>query len=85
MSAGAAVASPAHRGRVARVWRRVRRNRLGAAALVVIGLVTLAAVLAPWVAPYDPDATDPQAATTTSASSPRSRRLASSTSHTPSR
>jgi peptide/nickel transport system permease protein len=62
MSAGAAVASPAHRGRAARVWRRVRRNRLGAVALVVIGLVTLAAVLAPWVAPYDPDATDPQAA-----------------------
>ena len=62
MNVRVAVASPARVGRAARVWRRARRNRLGVGALVVVGLVTLAAVLAPWAAPYDPDATDPQAA-----------------------
>lgn len=58
--AGEVAARPA--GGASRLWRRARRNRLGFAALVAIGLVTLVAALAPWVAPYDPDATDPQAA-----------------------
>lgn len=41
-----------------RLWTRIRRNRLSFAALCVIGLIALAAVFAPWVAPYMPDATD---------------------------
>jgi peptide/nickel transport system permease protein len=45
----------------ARLWRRARRNALSFAALLVIALITLLALVAPWVAPYDPDATDAQA------------------------
>jgi peptide/nickel transport system permease protein len=58
--ATAAAAPQATRG--ARLWRRARRNPLSFAALCAIGLVTLVAILAPWVAPYDPDATDATAA-----------------------
>jgi peptide/nickel transport system permease protein len=41
-------------------WRRVSRNRLSVAAVAAIVLVTLAALLAPWVAPYDPDEPGPE-------------------------
>jgi peptide/nickel transport system permease protein len=41
-------------------WRRLTRNRLSFAALCAILLITLAALLAPWVAPYDPDEPDPE-------------------------
>jgi peptide/nickel transport system permease protein len=44
------------------VWLRLRRNWLSAAALALIVLMMLAAVLAGWVAPYEPDATDADAA-----------------------
>ena len=40
------------------LWRRIRRNRLSFGALCLIGLIALAALFAPWVAPYMPDATD---------------------------
>ena len=43
-------------------WQRLRRNWLSATALVIIVLMALAAVLAGWVAPYEPDATDADAA-----------------------
>lgn len=43
------------------VWLRIRRNPLTFAAIIVIGLIALAAVLAPWIAPYAPDATDAEA------------------------
>jgi peptide/nickel transport system permease protein len=43
------------------LWRRARRNALSFGALVVIALITLLALVAPWVAPYDPDATDAEA------------------------
>lgn len=43
-------------------WRRLRRNWLSAAALALIVLMMLAAALAGWVAPYEPDATDADAA-----------------------
>ena len=43
-------------------WLRLRRNWLSAAALAVIAMMALAAALAPWVAPYEPDATDAEAA-----------------------
>lgn len=54
------VALPAVRRR-AWLWRRLKRNRLSFAALLTILLITVVAALAPWVAPYDPDATDPSA------------------------
>jgi len=47
--------------RAARLWRRARRNALSFAALVGIVLIALGALLAPWVVPYDPDATDAEA------------------------
>jgi ABC-type dipeptide/oligopeptide/nickel transport system permease subunit len=40
------------------VWRRFRRNRLAAIALAVILLQLVIAVFAPWIAPYDPYASD---------------------------
>ena len=40
-----------------RAWRRLKRRRGAMAALVVVVLLVLLAVLAPWVAPYDPIAT----------------------------
>ena len=38
----------------ARAWRRLKRRKGAMAALVVVVLLILVAVLAPWVAPYDP-------------------------------
>ena len=40
------------------VWRRLRRNWLSAIALGLIVAMMLAAALAGWIAPYEPDATD---------------------------
>ena len=39
-------------------WRRLRRQRLAMAAGIVIVLLLLAAVFAPWIAPFDPAAPD---------------------------
>ena len=44
------------RGRAAVAWRRLRRNSLSLAALVVIVAIVVLALAAPLVAPYDPDA-----------------------------
>jgi len=44
------------------VWRRLRRNWLSIGALALIALMALAAALAHWVAPYEPDDTDAAAA-----------------------
>jgi peptide/nickel transport system permease protein len=44
------------------VWLRIRRNWPSAIALVLIVAMMLAALLANWIAPYDPDATDAEAA-----------------------
>ncbi|MDO4323159.1 MAG: ABC transporter permease [Lachnospiraceae bacterium] len=38
------------------VFRRFRRHRLGMISLVVLVILVGAALLAPWIAPYDPDA-----------------------------
>jgi peptide/nickel transport system permease protein len=35
-------------------WLRIRRNRLAMAGLVIVGLLLLVALLAPWIAPHDP-------------------------------
>ena len=42
-------------------WRRLTRNRLSFGALCVILAVTLTSLLAPWLAPYDPDNPDAEA------------------------
>lgn len=36
------------------IWRQFRKHRLAMAGLVVMALLVLVAVLAPWVAPYNP-------------------------------
>src|SRR5689334_1077674 len=36
-------------------WARLRRQRVAMACLVLILLFVLAAILAPWLAPHDPD------------------------------
>ncbi|MBS0537422.1 MAG: ABC transporter permease [Proteobacteria bacterium] len=41
----------------ARAWRRLRRRKGAMAALIVVVLLIAIALLAPWVAPYDPTVT----------------------------
>lgn len=43
---------------VSPVWRRIRRNPISFAALCVVLFIALIAVFAPFVAPFEPDATD---------------------------
>lgn len=45
----------------ARVWWKLRRNRLAMVGLGVVGLITLAALFAPLLTPYAEDFQDPQA------------------------
>jgi peptide/nickel transport system permease protein len=45
---------PAVRSARRDLWRTLRRARLGLAGLVMLVIITLAAIFAPWVAPYDP-------------------------------
>ena len=40
------------------VWRQLRRNRFAVAGLVVLGLLILVAIGAPWIAPHDPNKMD---------------------------
>lgn len=53
-----AVQPPASRGPGAEVWRRLRASPSGVAGMVIVGLFVLVAVLAPLLAPYDPDRGD---------------------------
>ena len=46
----------AEQGYFRRAWLRFRRNRLAVVALVLLAIMTAAAVLAPVLAPYEPDA-----------------------------
>ena len=39
-------------------WRRLKKNKLAVASLIVIGLIVLVAIFAPLLAPYDPYETD---------------------------
>jgi len=39
---------------LAMAWRRLRRDRVAMVGLVLVLLLALVAVLAPWIAPYDP-------------------------------
>jgi peptide/nickel transport system permease protein len=43
------------------VWLRIRRNWLSTIALAIIVAMIVAALGADWIAPYEPDATDPDA------------------------
>lgn len=43
----------------AQVWQRFRRNPLALFGVMVLVLLSLAAIFAPLIAPYDPDAVDP--------------------------
>ncbi|HLE15044.1 MAG TPA: ABC transporter permease [Anaerolineales bacterium] len=36
------------------VWKRFKKHKLALAGMVVIGLILLACLLAPWIAPHDP-------------------------------
>jgi peptide/nickel transport system permease protein/oligopeptide transport system permease protein len=59
VSTGAAVATlpvPAVRAEtlLGDAWRRFHRNRLALIGLVIVAVLLLAAVLAPWLAPHDP-------------------------------
>lgn len=41
------------------IWQRLRAHKLALASLAVIALALLLSALAPWIAPYDPNAADP--------------------------
>ena len=41
------------------IWGRFRRNPLAMFGIAILGIFALAAILAPVVAPYDPNAVDP--------------------------
>jgi len=59
LTRASATSSAAARARVRtpteRVLARFRRNRLAVAALLVLVLIHVAVLLAPWIAPHDPD------------------------------
>lgn len=56
--ARASVSQPPARGLWGDVWRQVRRNRGALVGLVVLALMILMAIGAPWLAPHDPYALD---------------------------
>ena len=73
-ASGSAIASPTVRdggavGRLARprgewaiVWRQLRRNRSAMFGAAILSVELILAILAPWIAPYDPFDQDPTAA-----------------------
>lgn len=48
------LAAPQEESQIAVIWRRFIRHKLAVAGMVVILLLVALAVLAPWIAPYDP-------------------------------
>ncbi len=48
------VAVTPRRRRPPQAWDRLKRNRVAIAGLVVVAMIALVAVFAPWLAPYDP-------------------------------
>jgi|SoiMethySBSTD1v2_1073268.scaffolds.fasta_scaffold00054_68 peptide/nickel transport system permease protein len=50
------------KSRLPAMWNRLRRNPVTFGALTVIVVLALVAILAPVIAPFDPDATDPAVA-----------------------
>lgn len=57
MSAVATLAAPADAPRKRDAWwQKILKDRVAVFALIVLGAIVLAALLAPWIAPYDPRA-----------------------------
>lgn len=54
----APVAAPKNAGRSNALIARLARDRIALVAAIVLGIVVLAALFAPWVSPYDPYYTD---------------------------
>jgi peptide/nickel transport system permease protein len=52
------LASRARRGELGQFWRTFRRNQLACAGAVVVGILAVIAVLAPVLAPWDPNKPD---------------------------
>ncbi|WP_052667003.1 ABC transporter permease [Nitriliruptor alkaliphilus] len=59
--AAAGVGEAEARSHWARAWARFRANRLAYVSLIFCGLLVVAAVAAPWIAPYHFAETDPEA------------------------
>jgi peptide/nickel transport system permease protein len=45
-------------GQIWLAWLRIRRNRLAMAGLIIVGILLVVAVFAPWISPHDPLAQD---------------------------
>jgi peptide/nickel transport system permease protein len=56
MSTSIPASGTTSRSPAGQVLTRLRRNRLAVASLLLLGLLHLAAALAPWLAPHDPEA-----------------------------
>lgn len=52
--ASTALPAPARRSTGSPIWRRIFRDRLAFAAAIILAVISLAALLAPWLAPFDP-------------------------------
>jgi ABC-type dipeptide/oligopeptide/nickel transport system permease subunit len=52
--ASTALPTPARRSTGSPIWRRIFRDRLAFAAAIILAVISLAALLAPWLAPFDP-------------------------------
>jgi peptide/nickel transport system permease protein len=53
MAANRAIAKKRKNTPMKEVWRRLMRNKLAVAGLVVLAVIVVCAVLAPWIIPYD--------------------------------
>lgn len=58
VAVGGQVAERAHDTLLRLAWRRFRRHRLALLGLVILVFFVIIAVLAPWIAPYDPTKLD---------------------------
>ena len=67
---GSAVTAGQRLGYWPRAWRRFRRDKFALAGAVIVVLITLAAIFAHQVAPYDPSYEDPNGLTTLGAPLP---------------
>ncbi|SBW05951.1 putative peptide transporter permease subunit: membrane component of ABC superfamily [uncultured Alphaproteobacteria bacterium] len=58
MSDAAVLSSPGVRSPLREFWRRLRHRKVALGSAVLLLLLVLSAVFAPWIAPYDPTAAD---------------------------
>lgn len=59
-TAEAGLKGPAVRSQWRMTWRALRRDKAAVVGAIVIALVALAAIFAPWISPYDPNFTFPE-------------------------